>query len=114
MADPAAAPSPVTRPAAAPRDPGLQPERTRLAWRRSALSLTLVVLLTARLAVERGGAAIVIGLIAVVGWAALIGYAYRRATGARRPAAGQISGEVPLLGLVTASYAVLGAILILG
>lgn len=94
-------------------DPGLQPERTRLAWRRSALALTLVVLLTVRLAIDRGGPALLIGLLAVVGWAALIGYGYRRATGSRRPAAGQISGEVPLLGLVTAGYAIVGAILIL-
>ncbi|MFV2107413.1 DUF202 domain-containing protein [Micromonospora sp. LOL_015] len=95
------------------RDPGLQPERTRLAWRRSALALTLVVALTMRLAVERGGVAMLLGLFAVVGWAGLIGYAYRHASGPRRPVAGQISAEVPLLGLVTAGYAVLGMILIL-
>ncbi|MFY1695323.1 MULTISPECIES: DUF202 domain-containing protein [unclassified Solwaraspora] len=98
---------------AEPNDPGLQPERTRLAWRRSALALTLVVLLTVRLAIDRGGPALLAAPAAVVGWATLIGYAYRRARGPRRPAAGQIGAEVPLLGLVTAGYALLGALLIL-
>ncbi|WBB98379.1 MULTISPECIES: DUF202 domain-containing protein [unclassified Solwaraspora] len=111
MADPTDPPAREHGPPA--RDPGLQPERTRLAWRRSALALTLVVALTMRLAVERGGAATLLGLFAVIGWAGLIGHAYRHASGPRRPAAGQISTEVPLLGLVTAGYAALGAILIL-
>ncbi|MFY1633461.1 DUF202 domain-containing protein [Solwaraspora sp. WMMB335] len=94
-------------------DPGLQPERTQLAWRRSALALTLVVVLTTRLAIERGGGAMVIGLLAILGWAAAVAYAYRRTRGPHRPAAGQIGHEVPLLGLLTAGYAVLGVILIL-
>ncbi|MDG4767335.1 DUF202 domain-containing protein [Solwaraspora sp. WMMD406] len=102
------------RPPTEPSDPGLQPERTRLAWRRSALALTLVVLLAVRFAVERGGPAMIAGLLAVIGWAGLIGYGYRRARGPHRPAAGQIGAEVPLLGLITAAYAVLGVILILG
>ncbi|MEU0063808.1 DUF202 domain-containing protein [Streptomyces albidoflavus] len=45
------------------RDPGLQPERTRLAWRRTTLSCTVVAVLAARAALHRSGGAA--GLLAL-------------------------------------------------
>lgn len=67
-----------------PYDPGLQVERTALAWTRTALALALAGAVVARLTVERlGSIAVVLGLVAVasaVVMAMLAGARYRRAT----------------------------------
>ncbi|MEW2163142.1 DUF202 domain-containing protein [Streptomyces sp. NPDC007084] len=47
------------------RDPGLQPERTRLAWRRTTLSSTVVAVLAARAALHDPGSAAGIAACAV-------------------------------------------------
>ncbi|NEA19618.1 DUF202 domain-containing protein, partial [Streptomyces halstedii] len=63
-----------------PRDPGLQPERTRLAWRRTTLSCTVVALLAVR-QVVRGGAdaAALTGLAAgLLAWLGFLRVAHRR------------------------------------
>ncbi|MEU6015891.1 DUF202 domain-containing protein [Streptomyces sp. NPDC047515] len=65
------------------RDPGLQPERTRLAWRRTTLSCTVVALLAVRQAL-RGGATPV-GILAVslsaLAWLGFLVVAHRRVLG---------------------------------
>ncbi|MDT0345420.1 DUF202 domain-containing protein [Streptomyces litchfieldiae] len=63
------------------RDPGAQPERTRLAWRRTTLTFALVVVLAARgLVVEgghRGPETVAVALAALL-WVAFLAVAHRR------------------------------------
>ncbi|BCJ54550.1 hypothetical protein Asp14428_60250 [Actinoplanes sp. NBRC 14428] len=97
------------------RDPGAAAERTRLAWRRTGLSATAVALLAARPAFDpRAGVAITVGAaLAMAGWAALVGLAYRRAHGLRawppHPGRRTVTGYA----LITAAFAVLGATLVM-
>ncbi|MEU2180947.1 DUF202 domain-containing protein [Streptomyces thermolilacinus] len=74
------------------RDPGLQPERTRLAWRRTTLSCTVAAVLAARQSVHGGdvSAAGVLGAgLSLLVWAAFLVVAQRRiaALGRARPRA---------------------------
>ncbi|MDI3388775.1 DUF202 domain-containing protein [Streptomyces sp. B-S-A8] len=68
------------RPATPERDPGLQPERTRLAWRRTTLSCTVAAVLAGKQALHGGagplalvGAGLSVGL-----WLAFVVLANRR------------------------------------
>ncbi|GGX26835.1 hypothetical protein GCM10010297_55140 [Streptomyces malachitofuscus] len=69
---------------AAERDPGLQPERTRLAWRRTTLSSTVVAVLAGKTAVASGGP---VGVVAAAGvlccacWVGFLAVAHRRIRG---------------------------------
>ncbi|MFJ2935635.1 DUF202 domain-containing protein [Streptomyces sp. NPDC087219] len=62
------------------RDPGLQPERTRLAWRRTTLSCTVVAVLAVKLAVSDEITAVgITGLaLSALVWIGFLAVAHRR------------------------------------
>ncbi|QKV95825.1 DUF202 domain-containing protein [Streptomyces sp. NA02950] len=62
------------------RDPGLQPERTRLAWRRTTLACAVAASLAGRQTVSSGtGPLPLLGLaLAVLAWLTFLGVAHRR------------------------------------
>ncbi|MFI2781838.1 DUF202 domain-containing protein [Streptomyces sp. ALB3] len=65
------------------RDPGLQPERTRLAWRRTTLACTVVALLAVRQALhsESAGTGVLAVALSLLAWVGFLAVAHRRVTG---------------------------------
>ncbi|MEU3298533.1 DUF202 domain-containing protein [Streptomyces sp. NPDC006678] len=67
--------------APAVRDPGLQPERTRLAWRRTTLAFTVAAVLAARQVVHHqglSGSDVVAFALSALVWLAFLSLAHRR------------------------------------
>ncbi|MFJ9738714.1 DUF202 domain-containing protein [Streptomyces sp. NPDC101166] len=65
------------------RDPGLQPERTRLAWRRTTLSSTVAAVLAGRAALHGGvsAAGVVACALCCGAWLSFLLLAHRRISG---------------------------------
>ncbi|MFG2056608.1 DUF202 domain-containing protein [Micromonospora sp. NPDC048930] len=93
------------------RDPGLQPERTRLAWRRTLLALTGVAVLEIRLGLTGDAFDAVLAGLAVAVWLATLRVDWRRATGAG-PRRGH-RWSFPLTALAAAALALLGVLHVL-
>ncbi|MFD3842319.1 DUF202 domain-containing protein [Streptomyces sp. NPDC058642] len=70
----------MSTPAAEERDPGLQPERTRLAWRRTTLSGTVCAVLAVKTALHGGPSAsgVVACALACMLWLGFLLLAHRR------------------------------------
>lgn len=93
-----------------PRDPGLQPERTRLAWRRTVLAITGVALLAERLVLVRQLGGALAAVIALV-WLWTLVVTQRRV---RALARGEEPGWSSGLALTVAvcGFALLGVVLV--
>ncbi|MGI5453453.1 DUF202 domain-containing protein [Streptomyces sp. CA-249302] len=70
----------MTRPTTEERDPGLQPERTRLAWRRTTLAATVAAVLAMKTSLHGGASAAGVVTCALVCglWLTFLFVAHRR------------------------------------
>jgi len=99
-----------------PRGPdGASPQRTRLAWRRTALTHTVCLLLLLRLASTESrftAASAVLAALGMLAWIAAIWLIQQRITAmaARVPAAA--GRTLPGFAVITSSYALLGVVLL--
>lgn len=100
------------------RDPGLQPERTRLAWRRTTLSCAVAVVLAGRQALLDGGpsaAEAVLVALAVLAGLAFLAAAHHRIRAlaeTTRPRVMSVRTALPAAGC-TLVLVVLGAAIVL-
>ncbi|MFG2719292.1 DUF202 domain-containing protein [Streptomyces sp. NPDC048416] len=89
------------------RDPGLQPERTRLAWRRTTLSCTVAAVLAAKQTLRHGSspAAFAAVTLSALAWLGFLVVAHRRIhalSGAARPGVLGVRAAVAAAGCVVA------------
>ena len=90
-------------------------QRTRLAWRRTALGGTVVALLAGRPAFgpQPGAAGLLLAAAGMVSWVVLMAVTYRRTRrlAAASPASGR--GSIPAYAWITVGFAVLGGLVVL-
>ncbi|MBE1487637.1 DUF202 domain-containing protein [Plantactinospora soyae] len=94
-------------------DLGLAAVRTRLAWRRTALAVGVVAVLTARLALAGGTVGAVVAALAGLSWLAVLVVAFNRLGGPLARLPGRPGAVLPLIALSSAGFAGLGVLLVL-
>jgi len=96
-------------------DPGAAAERTRLAWRRTALSGAVVGLLIVRpaFAPRADAAALRVATAAMAGWTALTTVAYRRTRGLAAAPPRLSHRSIPVSAWITVGFAILGGLVVL-
>lgn len=97
------------------RDPGLQPERTRLAWRRTTLASTVAAVLAAKTALHEGPSAVGVLVCALCGglWLGFLWLAQLRIRALASPRPPVISARHAMAAaLCTVALAVCGAALV--
>ena len=88
-------------------------ERTRLAWRRTVLAITVVVVLSTRLALVGGSPfGTAVAAAGLVGWLAVLAVTYRRIRAMAAASPAQAGRVLPLAALAAAGFAALGALLV--
>jgi O-antigen/teichoic acid export membrane protein len=96
-------------------DHGASAERTRLAWRRTALSATAVALLAARPALRpaAGVAAWLVAAATMTAWVVLVALGYRRVHGLTRSPPRPGRRAITAYALITAALALLGGLVVM-
>jgi hypothetical protein len=94
-------------------DRGVQRERTRLAWRRTTLTVTAVAILATRLALQGGGALAGLAVAAVIaGWLGTLVVSWRRIVALATPGTVPVRRAIPLTTGTAIGFAGLGAVLV--
>ncbi|MGP3988779.1 DUF202 domain-containing protein [Streptomyces sp. 3N207] len=90
------------------RDPGAQPERTWLAWRRTTLTCAVSVALAARVALAQpSGPAVAAAALGALAWVGLLITAHRRIGGLSRARPGTM-GAAETLGTLVCVLVLVG------
>ncbi|RIV40606.1 DUF202 domain-containing protein [Micromonospora radicis] len=92
------------------RDPGLPAERTRLAWRRTGLTATVVAVLTVRLALTGGRVGALLAALTVLCWGATVTLCQRRAAATDLPGSG--GRTLAAVSLCAVGLALIGTLLV--
>lgn len=96
-------------------DHGASAERTRLAWRRTGLSATVVGLLAARpvFGPDAGAAQWINAALGAIGWSVLVALAYRRARGLDRRPPQPGRRTITAYALITVALAALAGLVVI-